>query len=128
MGMKLELRVASRASARVRCGTEIARPRPRVLYRTGLGFFDGRRAGGSFTTHEGASVDKCGDRRQGAHAAQIATLALGSHDACSRLDDKASVESACVELSLALTIETVRGRARRLAAGRGALGRGRTDG
>ena len=71
-------------------------------------------------------VEKCGRGAAKAHAAQIATLALGSHDACSRLNDKASVESACVELSLALAREAVRGRARRLAAGGGALGRGRT--
>ena len=52
MGMKPELRVASRGR-RVRCGTETARPGLRILYRTGLGFFDGRRAGGFITTHEG---------------------------------------------------------------------------
>ena len=44
-------------------------------------------------------VEKCGRGAAKAHAAQIATLALGSHDAC---QGDASVESACVELSLSL--------------------------
>ena len=47
-------------------------------------------------------VDKCGRGAAKAHAAQIATLALGAHDACATVSDAPAVERACVELSLAL--------------------------